>query len=783
VLHLRASNDVGGPERQILRYCAAPPEESALPRQILATFTRPGKGGAEGEGYSWLRAARAAGISAWALPGGGWRDARALAALDRLTREQGVALICAHGYRADLLGGLVGRRRGIPVAWFLRGWTGENRAVGAYEFLDRALLGTADRVVCLSRTQAAALPARIPRSRVSVVVNAIATAAGEPDAARRNLLRHFAIAGDGRGGPFLVAIAGRLSPEKGASVFLQAATLVRRQRPAAHFLVFGDGPLRAALEAQRLELGLAGRLHFAGHVADWTRLLPGVDVLVNPSWSEQSPNVVLEAMAARVAVIATAVGGVSEMAGVGELPAPCLELVAAGAVAPLASAIGGLLDDSERRLGLAEAGWRRVRDAYSPERQRRQLGDLYDSIDGRGPRRGCAARPACARPGMGTPEPHAGAALQGDAASTQRARPPAEVSPLISIVLPVRNEAAHLGTLLQQLLEQDYPRDRFEILIADGGCLDAGDGTTELAREEARRSGGRVRWLANTGRTSSAGRNCGLAAAAGEWIIFVDGHCRLPGTHWLRDTVRTARATGALCLSRPQPLRAERGQVWQQVIAAARSARIGHGADSTIFDPGARGWVHPASSGAVYHRSLFERVGHYDESFDACEDVEFNQRLAQAGLRAWLCPEAVVYYAARSTPRRLWRQMKRYGRGRVRLARKHAAARSAAQCLPALWLAWLPLALATAVLARGAWRAVSLASLAAYAAVVGGYAIAAGRRHGWRHLLAAPVVFFLIHAGLGAGTWLELVSWRGRAPGKPKPVPRTNPDSFSGSNL
>ncbi|MGH9414679.1 MAG: glycosyltransferase, partial [Terriglobales bacterium] len=328
----------------------------------------------------------------------------------------------------------------------------------------------------------------------------------------------------------------------------------------------------------------------------------------------------------------------------------------------------------------------------------------------------------------------------------------AGAAPPVSIIVPVRREARYLPPLMEQLLAQDYPD--FEVLIADGGVGEAGDGTTEVAQAWERRGGGRVRWLANPARSSAAGRNRGLEAARGEWVVFVDGHCRVPGPDWLRQSMAAAQAQGAWCLSRRQPLWADGGGVWQRAIAAARTSWLGHGRGSTIYGPEAEGWVNPSSSGAAYRRALFLRFGTYDERFDACEDVEFNFRLAQAGVRAWLAPEAAVGYAARASLSGLWQQMVRYGRGRMRLARKHKRAWTPAQCLPALWLAVLPLAAAGALTA-GAAGVLARLGLGAYAGAVALTAAGIGRREGGRAGLAAGLALPVIHAGLGAGFWSE----------------------------
>lgn len=704
VWHLRASNFVGGPERQILRYCSGDDRDT----QRLAVFT------GAGEGEALLTAAREQGTIAVELPGGGWRDLGAMGRLQAALRDSGAGLLCTHGYRADLLGRAAAGRAGVPVVSFLRGDTGENLKVRLYEAAARAARHAMDRVVCLSHSQARQLPESL-QAKVRIVVNAIEPWQGlEREAARRELA---ALLAADLGTAPVVAMAGRLSPEKGASLFLQMAARLHASVPQARFLVLGDGALRAQLLSEAQGLGLEAWVHFAGHVPGWTRWLAGLDLVVNPSWREQAPNVVLEAMAAGRPVVATRVGAVEEIA------AGTISMVGAGDAPALAAAAAELLSQPARAAERGRAAQQRVQQHYSLARQQEQL-----------------------------------QALIGEFIPLE-APPAVRAWPTVSVVLPIRHEAAHLGRILEQLLDQDYPASQVELLIADGGSDTPDDGTTRLAQDYVARWPGRVRWLPNPGRLSSAGRNVGVQAGHGEWIVFVDGHCELPGRDWLRASIEQALRHGAACLSRPQPLTAGRGVGLQGAIARVRATRIAHGADSTIYDAGQRGWVNPSSSGAVYRRELFERFGGYDEAFDACEDVEFNHRLAQAGVRAWLCPEAVVYYAARTSLAGLWGQMVRYGRGRARLARKHADARSGAQYIPALWLASLPVALALAAVGHGMWHWLGGLSLGLYLGVVLLYSMGLGLRHGWRDLLMAPGVFLTVHVGLGVGTWREVLAW------------------------
>ena len=121
VLHLRASNFVGGPENQILRYAEC--ERSGPISTLIGTFV------GLGEGTEFLEAAKRRGLETLALPAGPLGDLRAVWALTRFLGERGVALLSTHGYRADIIGTLAGRLSGVPVVPFLRGWTREDAKV------------------------------------------------------------------------------------------------------------------------------------------------------------------------------------------------------------------------------------------------------------------------------------------------------------------------------------------------------------------------------------------------------------------------------------------------------------------------------------------------------------------------------------------------------------------------------------------------------------------------------------------------------------------------------
>lgn len=328
-------------------------------------------------------------------------------------------------------------------------------------------------------------------------------------------------------------------------------------------------------------------------------------------------------------------------------------------------------------------------------------------------------------------------------------------TPLISVILPVRNEARTLPDLLASLAQQDFPAQDFEIIVADGCST---DGTREIARRFASHSSVRVTLVDNPRIRSAPGRNAGLQAARGEFVLFVDGHCHIPSATLLRDALFIFRETRADCLCRPQPLLAPTGSQFGVAVAAVRASALGHGRDSLIYDVTRYGFVDPASSGAAYRRDVFAEIGVYDESFDACEDVELNTRLRKSGMAAYTDPRLAVFYAPRQTLASLLKQMMRYGHGRVRLIRKHPDCFSLGQIAPALLVAWIVAAILFSLLGSPGpiWlRSVIVAPVLAYASAVLFWPIALARKSGLRLLYLGPVIFCAVHLGLGFGIWSE----------------------------
>jgi glycosyltransferase involved in cell wall biosynthesis len=238
----------------------------------------------------------------------------------------------------------------------------------------------------------------------------------------------------------------------------------------------------------------------------------------------------------------------------------------------------------------------------------------------------------------------------------------------ISVIIPVRNESRYISRTLESLLSQNYPLDKFEIIVVDGCST---DNTFEIVSNYVSRYSGRVRLFTNEKRLASAARNIGILNSRGDVVLIVDGHCIIDNPKMLLSADESFERTKADCLGRPQPLEMSDATLLQWAVAGCRRSWLGHHPDSFIYSN--VGCESPAISVAVaYRKDVFERVGFFDENFDACEDVELNYRIDAAKLKCYFEPQIAVRYVPRSTLCGLGFQMFRYGRGRTKLYRKHS---------------------------------------------------------------------------------------------------------------
>lgn len=245
------------------------------------------------------------------------RYAMERAATAALCRAESVDVVHCHGYRADVIDSGAARSVGVPVVSTVHGFTGGGWKNAVYEWLQIRAFRRMDRVLAVSRPLVDLLQRRgVQPETISMLPNAFASSLPplDPGAARVALRLPPE-------GP-VAGWIGRMSPEKGPDVFVRSAA--ESSVEGSRWALVGDGPERAEAEAAAAALGLDERVAFLGLVPDAGTLVRAFDVLVLSSRTEGTPIVALEAMAAGVPVVATAVGGVPDLlaGGAGRLVPP-----------------------------------------------------------------------------------------------------------------------------------------------------------------------------------------------------------------------------------------------------------------------------------------------------------------------------------------------------------------------------------------------------------------------------------------------------------------------------
>jgi len=331
-----------------------------------------------------------------------------------------------------------------------------------------------------------------------------------------------------------------------------------------------------------------------------------------------------------------------------------------------------------------------------------------------------------------------------------REAPGEGASPLVSIIVPCRNERAGIGTLLLDIEAQTDLPGPLETIVADGR---SDDGTTELLRERAA-SRSWLRILDNPRRITPVGLNLAIRASRGEFILRMDAHTRYASDYVARclDTLRRTSAANV-----GGPARTIATTYVQRVIAAAYASRFAVGGARFHFAD-FEGPVDTVPYGC-WKKSTIESVGLFDEEFVRNQDDELNLRLLLRGDTIWQSPTIRSWYSPRGTLSHLFRQYAQYGYWKVAVLRRHGRTASMRHFVPSLHLVvWLALT----ILALG-WPAARLPFLiytGVYAAFIALGSIVIAVRKGVALLPLLPVTLVTFHAGYGVGFLAACVARR-----------------------
>jgi len=363
ILHLISSSGFFGAERVLLNL-AGDPEVSAYVGALHNSHN---------PHLEVIDEAKKLGLKTIVFGCAGKFDFRTIFAIRQFIKTNKIDILHTHNYKSDIFGFLVVKL--IPVRWVAtnHNWLGSNSRLKLYEQLDALILRHAYAVVAVSKkVEEDVVHKDVKWERVNVIENGVDLARFRRAAVSNEFRKSLGVSEADR----VVAIVGRLSPEKGHEILLKAAAQISQRMKDVKFLIVGDGPLMASLKAEAAKLNLSNNVIFAGIRQDMPSIYSLSDILVNASTIEGLPMTILEAMAAQVPVVATKVGGIPDLIEDNKTGV----LVDSGNAEGLAEKIQLLLDDKPKREAIAQAAYQLVVSRYSVERMAAEYRKLYAGI-------------------------------------------------------------------------------------------------------------------------------------------------------------------------------------------------------------------------------------------------------------------------------------------------------------------------------------------------------------------------------------------------------------------
>lgn len=227
---------------------------------------------------------------------------------------------------------------------------------------------------------------------------------------------------------------------------------------------------------------------------------------------------------------------------------------------------------------------------------------------------------------------------------------------MLSVIVPIYQEEKYISKCIDSMLSQDYPKDDLEIILVDGMSKDR---TREIVATYTAKYPF-IRMIDNPDRIAPCAMNRGIKEAKGDVIIRLDAHVYYPKNYFSLlveklNELPGAENVGALCNTLPV-----NDSITAQSIAAVLSSSFGMG--NSHFRVGANKEMEVDTVPfGCFHRSIFDKVGLYDEELVRNQDDELNARIIKAGGKIYLIPQLVCEYYARDTAKKVYKMFYQYG--------------------------------------------------------------------------------------------------------------------------
>jgi glycosyltransferase involved in cell wall biosynthesis len=367
ILHLRDTDEVGGPGKTILETF------SRIDKDIFSISIGVFRTRAETKETPFILEAKHRGITVHEIRSRNQYDPAIVHGIVKLVNNSRIDILHTHEAMSDFCGLIAAKICRIPIVSTMHGWIANSLKQEFCTKIDKKVARFFDHVIVVNaEMRDVLLKEGVSPEIISVLHNCIVTENYYKDGTTGYISQSV-----GKEIPRpVIGTLGRLSPEKGHVDFVEAAAIVLAQGFDARFVIVGDGPEEPKIKQLIYGKGLEESVTMAGYLRDPRRVLQDFDLMVLPSYTEGLPNVILEALMMEVPVISTAVGGVPEIISDGEGGV----LISPGEPEKIAEAIMGFLHAPGKYKAMARIMKKTVEDKFDFRVRTRKLEKIYHGV-------------------------------------------------------------------------------------------------------------------------------------------------------------------------------------------------------------------------------------------------------------------------------------------------------------------------------------------------------------------------------------------------------------------